>query len=215
VPCAHCKIRKPRRFCPAIQGEICTICCATEREETLDCPLDCTYLRDAHEHEKPAPFDPATLPNRDIEVTEEFLADNQTLMAYIAVAIFEGAVESNGATDWDIREALDASIANYRALRNGLYIENRPVNPYAAAIVDHFTEQIAAVREEEAKSGGPAIRDSDILAILAFFQRLEFSRNNGRKKSRAFLDLLSGFYRPSPQGAEPILESTDEPRIIL
>lgn len=216
MPCALCNIRKQRRSCPAVHGEICTICCATEREQTLDCPVDCPYLREAHEHEKPAAFDIATVPNQDIEITEEFLEENQMLMAYIAVALFEGAVQSNGATDWDVREAIEASIAGYRALQSGLYIETRPVNPYAAAIVDHFAKQIAVVKGEEAKSGGVAtIRDSDILAILAFFQRLEYSRNNGRKRSRAFLDLLSGFYQPARDGGETLVESADEPRIIL
>ena len=215
VPCAICNIRKQRRSCPAVHGEICTICCATEREQTLDCPFDCPYLREAHEHEKPADFDIDTLPNRDIEITEEFLAENQILMAYIAVALFEGAMRSNGATDWDVREALDALTARYRALQNGLYIETRPVNPYAAAIADHFTKQIASV-QEEAKAGGAAtIPDRATLVVLAFFQRLEYSRNNGRKRSRAFLHLLSEFYRPAQDGGSTVLEPDDAPRIIL
>ena len=215
MPCAICNIRKQRRSCPAVHGEICTICCATEREQTLDCPFDCPYLREAHEHEKPADFDIAAVPNQDIEITEEFLAENQILMAYIAVALFEGALQSNGATDWDVREALDSLIARYRALQTGLYIETRPVNPYAAAVADHFAKQIASV-QEEAKAGGAAtIPDRAILAILVFFQRLEYSRNNGRKRSRAFLHLLSDFYRPAQDGGETVLEPDDAPRIIL
>jgi hypothetical protein len=216
VPCVICNIRKQRRSCPAVHGEICTICCATEREQTLDCPLDCQFLREAHEHEKPAEFDVATVPNQDIEITEEFLEENQILMAYIAVALFEGAMRSNGATDRDVREALETLTTSYRALQKGLYIETRPVNPYAAAIADHFTKQIAAVKEEEAKSGGVGvIPDSAILVVLAFFQRLEYSRNNGRKKSRAFLHLLSDFYRPAQDGGETVLDPDDAPRIIL
>jgi hypothetical protein len=216
VPCAICNIRKQRRSCPAVHGEICTICCATEREQTIDCPFDCPYLREAHEHEKPPDFDIAVVPNRDIEITEEFLEENQLPMAYIAVSIFEGAMGSNGATDRDVREALASLIATYRALQSGLYVETRPVNPWAAAIVDHFTKQIATVKEEDAKAGAaPALRDSAILDILVFFQRLEYSRNNGRKKGRAFLHLLSGFYRPVTEGAETLVEADDEPRIIL
>jgi hypothetical protein len=216
VPCAICNIRKQRRSCPAVHGEICTICCATEREQTIDCPFDCQFLREAHEHEKPAAFDAAAVPNRDIEITEEFLEENQMLMAYIAVALFEGAMRSNGATDRDVREALDTLTARYRALQKGLYIETRPVNPYAAAIADHFTKQIALLKEEEAKSGATtAIRDSAILVVLAFFQRLEYSRNNGRKKSRAFLHLLSDFYRPVQDAGDAVLDPDDAPRIIL
>lgn len=217
MPCAICNLRKQRRSCLAVHSEICTICCATEREQSLDCPLDCEYLREAHEYEKPAELDSDTIPNQDIEVTEEFLEQNQILMAYIAVSIFEGAMQSNGATDWDVRDALAALIDSYRALQSGLYYETRPVNAYAGAIADHFRKQIEAVKEEERKAGAvSAIPDSAILDLLAFFQRLEYSRNNGRKRSRAFLDLLSGFYQP-PDGAgeETLVEPDDEPRIIL
>jgi hypothetical protein len=216
VPCAICNIRKQRRSCPSVHGEICTICCATEREQTLDCPLDCQYLREAHEHEKPPDLDIASVPNQDIEVTEEFLEANQIPMAFIAVALFEGAMQSNGATDWDVREALQSSITSYRALQSGIYYETRPVNVYAAAIVDHLSTQIAAVKEEESKAGqSSSLPDSAILAILAFFQRLEYSRNNGRKRGRAFLDLLSGFYQPTGDTGESLIESDPEPRIIL
>ena len=43
-------MRRPKRFCPGVRGDICTICCGTEREITVDCPLDCVYLREAHQH---------------------------------------------------------------------------------------------------------------------------------------------------------------------
>ena len=31
---------------------ICTACCGTGREETIDCAISCQYLADAHQHEK-------------------------------------------------------------------------------------------------------------------------------------------------------------------
>ena len=37
-------------------------------------------------------------------------------------------------------------------------------------------------------------RDADILGLLVFLQRLEFARNNGKKRGRAFVDFLSRFY---------------------
>ena len=43
--CAICETRRPRRYCPGVRGEICAICCGTAREVTVDCPLDCPYLR--------------------------------------------------------------------------------------------------------------------------------------------------------------------------
>ncbi len=42
--CPICGKRRPERFCPAKGEKICAVCCGKEREVTLDCPADCTYL---------------------------------------------------------------------------------------------------------------------------------------------------------------------------
>ena len=48
-------------------------------------------------------------------------------------------------------------------------------------------------------------RDADILGVLVFLQRIEFDRNNGRPRGRAFLHSLHAFYsergRKSPAPA--------------
>jgi hypothetical protein len=197
MPCPICETRKPRRFCPAIQTEICTVCCATGREESIDCPVSCEYLHEAHLHEKKADFDMSKLPNRDIEVTESFLQENEMLMAFTAIAVYEGAAESETTTDRDIREAFETLIREYRALHSGLIVEERPANPYAAAVVARVQSQIAQIREREIETSGmTTITDSALLGVLAFLQRLEYSHNNGRKRCRAFIDFLSDFYNP-------------------
>jgi hypothetical protein len=214
VNCVICGIRKPRRQCPGVHGDICTVCCG--REQSVDCPLDCTYLQDAHEHEKPPAFDAATLPNRDLEITEDFLEANQALLAFLCVSIFEGVLQSPETTDWDVREALEALIKTYRTLQAGLYYETLPANVFAAAIATFVQTRLADLKKKEAEATGvTTIRDAAVLGVLAFLQRLEYSHNNGRKRSRAFLDFLRGFYVPTlASGAEEELEP-DEPRIIL
>jgi hypothetical protein len=216
VNCAICGARKPRRHCPGVHGDICTVCCGTEREQSIDCPLDCAYLQDAHEHERPPELEAETLPNRDIQITEDFLRANEILMAFLALAIFEGAMKSPGATDWDVREALEALVKTYRTLQAGLYYETLPTNLFAATIAGHVQTKMTEIRQNEAEAGGGlTIRDATILGVVAFLQRLEYSHNNGRKRSRAFLDFLRGFYKGSGEsGAEEALEP-DEPRIIL
>ena len=212
--CALCGIRKPRRHCPGVHGEICSICCGTEREQSVDCPLECTYLQDAHEHEKAPDLDATTLPNRDIEITEDFLHANEVLMAFLAISIFEGALETPGATDWDVREALGALVRTYRTLQAGLYYESLPTNVFAAGIAAHVQAKLTEIRQKETEAGhAPTIRDATVLGVVAFLQRLEYSHNNGRKRSRAFLDFLRGFYIPSQESAEAL--EPEAPRIIL
>jgi hypothetical protein len=218
VKCVICQVRKPRRACPGVHGEICTVCCGTGREESIDCPLDCVYLHDAHEHEKLPELDPALLPNQDIKVTEDFLHANEMLLAFLAVAVFEGVMETPGVTDWDVREAFAALTATWRTLQAGIYYESLPPNVYAAAIAKHVREKIEEVREKEAAEHGVSgITDSAILSVLVFLERLEYSHNNGRKRSRAFIDFLRGFYAPPAEDDADALITTkpDEPLIIL
>lgn len=214
--CAICGIRKPRRHCPGVRGDICSLCCGTEREQSVDCPLECAYLHDAHEHEKAPGFDAATLPNRDIRITEDFLHTNQVLLAFLSISIFEGAMQNPAATNWDVREALEALVKTYRTLQAGLYYETLPTNVFAAAIAKYVQAKMAEIRQKEMEAGGVStIRDADILGVIAFLQRLEYTHNNGRKRSRAFLDFLRGFYIPSRQLAEAEVLEPNEPKIIL
>lgn len=183
----------------------------------MDCPLDCTFLHEAHRHEKPPELDAATLPNQDIKVTEDFLRANEILMAFLATAVYEGALKSHGATDWDVREALDALVKTYRTLSAGLYYETLPVNPFAAAIVNSVQTKLEDIRkrEAEARGGVSSIRDATVLGVMAFLQRLEYGHNNGRKRSRAFIDFLGRFYIPTGEPEEAESAEPDQPRIIL
>jgi hypothetical protein len=125
-------------------------------------------------------------------------------------------MESPGATDWDVREGLDALVATWRTLQTGIYYETRPANLYAAAIVAHVQTVIEEVRKKEAEERGvSSIRDADVLGVLAFLQRLEYTRNNGRKRSRAYIDFLGGFYAPPTEAGVENLTEPDEPLIIL
>ena len=64
--CQLCEKRRARRYCPGVKGEICSQCCGTERENTIDCPTDCPHLQEARRHEAAA--EPAEYPNADIRV---------------------------------------------------------------------------------------------------------------------------------------------------
>ena len=76
--------------------------------------------------------------------------------------------------------------------------------------------RVADLRRRESAATGleTTIRDSMVLRALVFLQRLEYTYNNGRKRSRAFLDFLRRFHVPLPAEDEAALEP-DEPRIIL
>ncbi|HSU55465.1 MAG TPA: hypothetical protein VLT36_15525, partial [Candidatus Dormibacteraeota bacterium] len=101
VLCKICQKRRARRFCPAVSGDICTICCGTEREVSLTCPLNCEYLEEAHKREKPIDVPHGQLSNSDIRVTEEFLREHEELLLFSIYSLLEAALRTPGANDSD------------------------------------------------------------------------------------------------------------------
>lgn len=212
--CVICGIRKARRACPGVRGDICTICCGTERETTVDCPLDCEYLREAHEHEKKPELSDDVLPDKGVIVEDDFVRQYEWVLMLIGSAIVDGYRTQPATTDFDVREALSALVKTYQTLQSGLLYETKPANPYAATICDLVRENVATIQARLAQEGeGGYLRDSDVLKLLIFLRRLEYLENNGRRRSRAFLDILNRSYvdmRKAESSVEP-----EAPRIIL
>ena len=195
MACAICELRRPRRICPGVRGEICSKCCGTEREVTVACPLDCEYLRDARKHDRPVAIDPAAAGDPDIVLTNEILDNNEVLLAFLIHRLIGAALATSGAVDFDIREALQALIRTFRTLASGLYYQTVPQNPLAASLFRALESGIEDFRKREPAGLGIArTRDKDILAILVFLERMELDSNNGRRRGRAFLDFLRQSY---------------------
>jgi hypothetical protein len=189
--CALCGTRRPRRYCPGVRGDICPMCCAASREVTVNCPLECSYLQDARQHEKTPEPDPERLPNSDVSITEKFLRDNAQLFTLACQALLRIALGSAGAVDNDVREALDALVRTCRTLETGLVYETRPANLLAAGIQQRLRAELDEIRKQLKESTGmETVRDADVLGVLVMLQRIEFTRNNGRARGRAFIDFL-------------------------
>jgi hypothetical protein len=188
IPCQVCQKKRARRHCPGVRGEICAVCCGTERENTIDCPLDCEHLIEARRHEQPAPI--VDLPNKDIRVSEEFIREHESLLMWIGLAAMQ-AMDKQRAVDFDAREALESLIKTYRTRESGLIYESRPANPYAAAIQEALVQSIEELHKRIAQETGMhSLRDSEVLGVLVFLQRLELQHNNGRRRGRAFFGFL-------------------------
>jgi hypothetical protein len=167
---------------------------------TVNCPLDCPYLREARLHEKLAPVDLEQVPDRDIEVSEDFLEENEDLVAFLARGLVTTALETPGLVDSDVREALQALVRTYRSLQSGLLYESVPANPLAARLFQAVQSGVEQFRQQEREQRGLArTRDADVLGVLVFWQRVAIDRDNSRLRGRAFIDAICRFY---PAGAE-------------
>ena len=191
ILCKICGKRRARRACPAVQGDICTICCGTEREVSLSCPLECEYLQEAHRREKPVTVPPDQVSYREIVVTEEFVSTHEELLLFCIYSLVQAGLRTPGALDADVMVALEALIQTHRTLESGLVYETRPENSVAAAVQRSFAaslddyEKIRAEREALTP-----VRNTDVLATLVFLHRIGQQNQNGRPRGRMFLDLL-------------------------
>jgi len=206
MSCAICEVRRPRRHCPGVRGQICAPCCGAEREVSVCCPFDCDYLQQARRHERAPDLKEQDIPNRDLQVPQGFVEENNALISLSSRLLLEAALAVPGVSDADVREALETLIRTYRSLESGIYYESRPNNPLAGAVHQGFQARLGQARQGLARqSGVHTIRDATILGVLALLQRMALNYDNGRSHGRGFLhflhDRLSG--RPVPGGDAP------------
>jgi hypothetical protein len=137
--------------------------------------------------------DESQVPNKDIKLSESFLAETEALVLALVVAL-KRAIDTADAVDFDTREALEAQIRTCRTLESGLIYETKPANPYAAAVQQSMQNAVEELRKALAEQQGlHTLRDASVLGVLVFLQRLEMQYNNGRRRGKAFRDFLAGY----------------------
>ncbi len=194
MSCAICEIRKEKRFCPAVHGRICPQCCGEQREVTLECPGDCPYLVQAHEHEKPRSadqIDPAGL-FLQVELSDQFLYEKEHLLMGLTYALAKAARADRSLHDQDLIAALVVLSKSYeRRVNSGLHYEQPLTSETQRRAAAEVETMVKEYREaEQQHTGYSTLRDSDVLKALVFLVRLAHGRTSGRPKSRAFVEFL-------------------------
>jgi len=194
LSCSICEVRKEKRFCPALHSRICPQCCGEQREVTIDCPSDCSYLRQAREHEKPRPadqIDPAALFLK-VEVSDQFMYEREHLLMGLTFALAKAVRSDRSLNDGDLIAALSALTTSYQRLVNsGLHYEQAIPSGSQQRVAAEVETMLKEYREAEQKHMGySSLRDSDVLKALVFLVRLAYGRTSGRPKSRAFAEFV-------------------------
>jgi hypothetical protein len=212
LSCAICETRKEKRFCPAVHGKICPVCCGTEREVTLDCPSECPWLQQGRknanaEHLRELDRE-ALMPQ--VDVPESFLYQQEALVGGLSFSIANASRADRGVYDRDVIQTLTALAKSYETLVNsGLVVEQKTANLGQQAIAAELQKMLQEYRDIETKQlGYSRLKDADILKAMVFLLRLAIGRTSGRPKSRAFLDFLYAQFPAKPEAA-------NESRIIV
>jgi hypothetical protein len=207
LSCAICETRKEKRFCLAVHGRICPVCCGREREVTLDCPTECVYLRQAREHERPRWDDELPVESLfpQVEVAEQFVYEHEQLLAGLSYGVVQRARADRTINDRDAIAALRTLAKTYETrVNSGLHYEPPTANMVQQGIADEVQKMVQGYQEMEQKQlGATRLRDSDVLKALVFLVRMAEAKTSGRPKSRAFLEFIGSRFPQESTIASP------------
>jgi hypothetical protein len=201
VSCPICEKRKAARFCPAKGEKICAVCCGIEREVTIDCPCDCSYLVAAHRYEDGHQRSlPADTPLLDEKIPQDMVYTHQQLMAALAFSIAKFCTVHPDAVDADVLSSIQALAQTYKTLSSGIIYEKPPQAPLPRELYAALIAFISEVKKQQAeRAGSVALKDSEVFYLLVFLYRMGLLRTNGRPRSRRFIEFLRGQFAQSPE----------------
>jgi hypothetical protein len=185
--CPLCLARPARRVCPALNREICPVCCGTKRRVEIRCPDTCGYLATAQAH-------PPARIRRQQEHDFEALAPGMAglseprqqlfLFSLTLIERFRGE-GLDAAIDADVTGALEALASTYETEARGLIYERRaasaPAQRLAAGIREVF-DQLG-----KGRPSGFAADAAEVLRRLA--DRVRAISGPPAAAPRAFLEL--------------------------
>lgn len=217
MTCPICEKRKPARFCPAKGEKICAVCCGTEREVSINCPSDCSYLVAAHryedEHRRELPTDTPLL---DVKISQDVIYAQQNVLSGLAFTAAKFSAAHADATDPDVLAAFEALAEAYKTLSSGIIYEKPPQAPLPRELYGALAAFLSEVKQQAAEGqrvspsapSGP-IKDSEIFSLLVFLYRMGLMRTNGRPRARRYIEFLKGQFPAAPE------MNREESRIIV
>jgi hypothetical protein len=131
------------------------------------------------------------VPFADVRIPFEFAQSHSMLLAALISSISEYARDHRQVVDTDAIAALQALAETYRTLSSGLYYEKPPDYLYRRELYHVMKAALEEFKQGESQRLGLATtRNGEIRDALIFLAQLGATRENGRPKGRAFLDLI-------------------------
>ncbi len=211
MKCPLCQTRKAKRHCPAKSAQICAVCCATQREIEIDCPIDCPHLREGYNYaEERGVLDQRAKEHLDEkQFDRSFLVANEFFLMELWGKIWDCYQAHPQIHDSDILEALEALEKTFQTLDKGLYYDSKPEGSLPQILYDDLKKAI----DEKIKNpdlNQHHLKVSTALDCLAFLQQFARLKGSGRPLSRGFLLQIEEAFAHLPSTT-----SDEEPRIVL
>jgi hypothetical protein len=213
VVCPLCGRRKARRACPALNKQICAVCCGTKRLVQIQCPTDCVYLTTAREH---PPAAQVRQQQRDLGLLVQFMRDfneRQSQLFFLVNSVLAAyqPPELQPLIDDDVAESAAALAATLETSARGVIYEHRPASLPAERLMTTLKPLLA----EAGKNGGTAFERDAAVVLRRIEEAAREIRVSETGNRRAFLDLIGRVIRKSASGTETPQTEPEAPRLIV
>ena len=124
---------------------------------TLDCPSDCPYLRQAHEHEKPRSADQIDAAELflEVELSDQFMYEQEHLLMGLTYALAKAARADRSLRDHDLLATLSVLAKSYqRRVNSGLHYEQPLTSASQRRVAAEVENMVKEYREAEQKHVG-------------------------------------------------------------
>lgn len=210
--CPLCSRRAARRRCPALDRDICAVCCGTKRVVEIHCPPDCGHLKASQAH-------PAASVRRQQERDLGFLmamheglspAQSELFWAILTFVVGFRGDPLMKVVDEDLSDGAAALAATYETAGRGVIYEHRPQSLIAQRLVTDLQGFLGTLAAESQAAARHVERDAAVV-----LRRLEAGARQVRRTAdegpTTALDMIARVVTQAAREAparspEPVLE---------
>ena len=160
--CPLCNTRKAKRGCPALERQICAVCCGTKRLTEIRCPAGCAYLAASRTHP------PAVIQRRQerdlafmlpfmAELTEE---EQNLLLLFLEVMVRHAASALPSPNDADVAEAASAVASTLETARKGIIYQHQATSIPALRLAASFEDHVNRLTHEAGSAAASLERET-------------------------------------------------------
>jgi hypothetical protein len=176
--CLLCRERSTRRRCPALDKDICAVCCGTKRSVEIACPPDCGYLRTSQAH---PPASVRRQQERDLGLLMAMHEGLSPAQSELFWAVLTFVVGFRGdplmkVVDDDLSDGAAALAATYETAGRGVIYEHRPQSLIAQRFVSDLRGFLGTLAAKTQVAPSQVERDAAVV-----LRRLEVGARGARR----------------------------------
>ncbi len=198
--CWSCNKVRGKRACPAHGGElICSKCCGTKRQISIQCPSDCTYLKGAD-----AGWQSATRQKEEARFIACFFQLNEAQLVFslfVHHLVFSAGARFASLSDDELEDVLRTARKTLETRTKGIVYSHHAQWPGLERLADWLAKLLS---ERAQIQSAPEASDADVVQVLQTIERaVEAHASQGAKRG-GYLELARQVFASSLEGAPPL-----------